>query len=417
MKQTIIIIFVILLGCKSFVKAQEEGLSSTPTVEFASVDGFLYNLYDDNHAELIGVNHVLSGDVIVPGSIEYGNNEYNVTIVKGLSAVYTYNESEGKYEDRGGLWYEEDYNLVNSITFEDGIEQILDSHWTHFCHCKIINISKTIKYISPYAYKGSTIYGYMNDSRATQIKPYVFDGAVITFRDITFNVNESNTAYTSYNGALYDKEMKTLLRCPWSMHGIFVVPEGVESIEDYAFFNCNMVTEVKLPKSVKNIKSYAFSYSLLLSKIDFSEGVERIEAYAFRNCCNLTELNLPNSLKYFDSSAIIGNGMKISSINWQKSSLETLIVNGSITGCEITISLPKSVKQILKPEGYSSTPYLFNSDCVVPETLVIPASLEICEANLIGFGGSEWNLHLSPLTKLYVLRETPLDIEENFFWI
>ena len=81
------------------------------------------------------------------------------------------------------------------------------------------------------------------------------------------------------------------------------IPEGVEDIKKYAFYNCTALESVKLPSSIRYIREYAFSYntqaitssgdaaSSSLSEINL-EDVEVIGARAFANCTKLTSINL-----------------------------------------------------------------------------------------------------------------------------
>lgn len=412
-----------LLNCLNFISAQDEISAPVLIENFAPVGDFLYDLYDDKHAELIGATHELSGNVTVSGNIEHNGNQYDVTVVSGLSNVFSYNDAEGKYESVGT--YNRDYTNVTSITFSDNIERIVDRNILYFNHCNVINIPKTVTYISPDTYQlHSNQSGYTDNVRGDKIAPYVYPGAALFFNDITFNVAQDNNTYTSVDGVLFDKDMKTLIRCPKGKEGIYVVPNGVERIEDCAFFGCFMLTKIILPESVRILGSpgqyyydcCCFYHCLMLQDINIPEGVERIGFNAFRNCCNLTTLHLPSTLKYFDTSAISGNGMKISNINWSNCSLEILMINGTLYGSDFTVSLPKSIKSIKKPEDYSYTLSMYGNDCTIPESLIIPATLEECEANLISNGSiTDWSSHLSPLKDLYALSETPLDISEGFF--
>lgn len=428
MIRKILFFSALMLANIILASAQDETNSPIQTASNVPVGNFLYSLYDDNHAELTGTHEILSGDVIVPGSIEYNNATYKVTVVSGLSKLYIFNSDNGTYELAPTKWNYgidlSDYALVSSINFSEGIEQITDGNIVYFNHCKVINIPKTVSFISPGTYRLPGIdSGYSDQDKAATIAPYVFAGANIKFNDITFSVSSENADYASVDGVLYDKDMKTLLRCPKSKEGVFVVPDGVEKIEGYAFHGCILLTGVRLPESVRSIGSSenpnyngnCFYFCLMLKDINIPEGVERIEYYTFRSCCNLTTLTLPSTLKYFDSSAITGNGMKISKINWQNCSLETLLVNYPLSSPEMIISLPKSVKWIKKLEGDTYTPSLYSSECIIPETLIIPASLEVCEANLIGGSSTKWCEYLSPLKKIYAISETPLDINDGFF--
>lgn len=86
-----------------------------------------------------------------------------------------------------------------------------------------------------------------------------------------------------------------------------VIPEGVEDIKKYAFYNCPYLESVKLPRSIRFIREYAFSYDTSLTDSDGTayssslksinlEDVEVIGAYAFAGCSKLTSdsLNLSN---------------------------------------------------------------------------------------------------------------------------
>ena len=62
-----------------------------------------------------------------------------------------------------------------------------------------------------------------------------------------------------------------------------VIPEGVESIDKYAFWGCSKLERVVLPKSCKTIKANAFEDCDALVDVNF-DNVKIIGDYAFRNC-------------------------------------------------------------------------------------------------------------------------------------
>ena len=66
-----------------------------------------------------------------------------------------------------------------------------------------------------------------------------------------------------------------------------VIPEGVEYVEKYAFYNCNRLSDVTLPESCKVINTYAFAKCELLENINFNK-VQVIADYAFYGCDSLT---------------------------------------------------------------------------------------------------------------------------------
>lgn len=66
-----------------------------------------------------------------------------------------------------------------------------------------------------------------------------------------------------------------------------VIPEGVEVVEKYAFYNCTKLTDVTLPESCKTINSFAFSKCDVLENINLKD-VNAIMNNAFDGCESLT---------------------------------------------------------------------------------------------------------------------------------
>ncbi len=62
-----------------------------------------------------------------------------------------------------------------------------------------------------------------------------------------------------------------------------IVPDGVEQIQKYAFYNCTALEEVVLPKTIRFIREYAFYEDAKLERINM-EDVEVVGARAFFGC-------------------------------------------------------------------------------------------------------------------------------------
>lgn len=52
-------------------------------------------------------------------------------------------------------------------------------------------------------------------------------------------VDASNSSFTSIDGVLFSKSATILITCPGGKSGSYVVPNGVTTIGDYAFYSCN----------------------------------------------------------------------------------------------------------------------------------------------------------------------------------
>lgn len=109
-----------------------------------------------------------------------------------------------------------------------------------------------------------------------------------------------------------------------SMPKEVIILEGVTNISDKAFYNCDSLTNVTIPNSVKEIGSFAFCDCSLnkvtipdgvthismhafdgtnLSEIEIPDGVTSIGNSAFNYCTNLSVVKLPASVTRIDSSA------------------------------------------------------------------------------------------------------------------
>ncbi len=83
------------------------------------------------------------------------------------------------------------------------------------------------------------------------------------------------------------------------------LPSTIQTIGDYAFYNCSAVTDINLGDKVTSIGNCAFSgCSSLTSTVTFTEGLHAIGIGAFQNCVklNITD-SFPQSLTVISDSA------------------------------------------------------------------------------------------------------------------
>ena len=76
-----------------------------------------------------------------------------------------------------------------------------------------------------------------------------------------------------------------------------IVPEGVKTVDNQAFYQCKELEEISFPSTVAAIPYACFTSSEKLSKVIINEGVKEIGEYAFNNCVSLTEIKIPGSVK------------------------------------------------------------------------------------------------------------------------
>ncbi|MCX4313632.1 MAG: leucine-rich repeat protein [Clostridia bacterium] len=76
-----------------------------------------------------------------------------------------------------------------------------------------------------------------------------------------------------------------------------IIPSSVNTIGNYAFYNCEGLENIIIPSSVKTIGSNAFCLCSGLTSVVIEEGVTSIGDQAFRNCSNIVNITLPNTLE------------------------------------------------------------------------------------------------------------------------
>ena len=59
---------------------------------------------------------------------------------------------------------------------------------------------------------------------------------------------------------------------------------------------CILIKELIIPNNVEEIKQYAFYNNILLNKLILSNSIKTIYKSAFEKCTSLQELNIPNNI-------------------------------------------------------------------------------------------------------------------------
>ena len=85
--------------------------------------------------------------------------------------------------------------------------------------------------------------------------------------------------------------------------GDVVIPEGVTSIGEEAFKDCESLTGIVIPGSVTSIGESAFKYCESLTGIVIPASVTNIGESAFSSCKSLTSITIPDSVTNIDGSA------------------------------------------------------------------------------------------------------------------
>lgn len=149
--------------------------------------------------------------------------------------------------------------------------------------------------------------------------------------------------YVEIDGVIYTKDMRRLIVGSAGLKHV-EVPERVEKITDFAFYNSE-IESVKLPDSIKKIGDEAFSNCHNLKEINLGNGVKQLGNYVFSFDENLTKIELPPSLQEVGGGDFYKSNIKSITLN---EGLDN-IAQGAFVGTHIEkLHIPRSVKHIGK---------------------------------------------------------------------
>ena len=78
---------------------------------------------------------------------------------------------------------------------------------------------------------------------------------------------------------------------------------GIKTIETSAFENCSSLNSVVIPESVEVVGEWAFYDCQGLEELRLGSGVQRIEKGAFCNCRSLKSVDVPDSVEIVGKDA------------------------------------------------------------------------------------------------------------------
>ncbi|HBK02761.1 MAG TPA: hypothetical protein DDY77_07020, partial [Clostridiales bacterium] len=133
----------------------------------------------------------------------------------------------------------------------------------------------------------------------------------------------------------------------WNCAGLtsITIHDGVESIGDWAFWNCTGLASVTIGNGVKRIGDWAFYGCTGLISVAIGNNVASIGDYAFWNCAELTSVIIPDSVAIIGNSAFNGcTGLISATIG----NSVTSIGGSAFLNCErlTSVTIPDNVESI-----------------------------------------------------------------------
>lgn len=192
--------------------------------------------------------------VTIPGTVtRIGNNAFCE------SAIRCVNIPESVTEIGRGAFYK--CSFLYSIDLPENLTEISD----HLFECsgiKSINIRPSITRIGSYAFWSSDLTSIYIPASVTSIGSEAFSFCTHL---AAIEVNEDNPNYDSRGNC--NAIIRTESNCLLTACDKTVIPDGILTIANHAFDNCNGITSVVIPASVNDIGSWAFAYCGSLTEV------------------------------------------------------------------------------------------------------------------------------------------------------
>ncbi len=164
-----------------------------------------------------------------------------------------------------------------------------------------------------------------------------------------YNISSDTTVYVTYPGGTsywnrYIKPEDTLIIPAYVTHSGNTY--AVTAIGQYAFYDCNGLTNVTIPNTVTSIGEYAFYNCYSLTTVTIPSSITSIGGYAFYDCVSLTgDFTIPNSVTTVGGNTFYGC-RSLTSVTIPTS--VTSIGGYAFSGCTglTSVTIPNSVTSI-----------------------------------------------------------------------
>lgn len=322
-----------------------------------------YGLMSDNKCIVIG-DAGATGDITFLKEVEFDDGMHTVT---GVCGSEDYKDVTGQENGFSG-------NVnITSITFEDGsqITWIGDHAFKNCLNLKTINkVPDVLNEIKPWCFEGTALESvdlsntnvtimtdgvFFNNTSLTSIKlpkglEYFWDNAFNGCKSLN-NIKMPSTVKGIYNNVFLECTSLTDVTlnegCTTLGHHVFkkcplatvTFPNTLNSIDEYAFestklntvdlsntqtkslpngcfYDCEQLSDVKLPKELTYIGQVAFFKSTIAS-ITFPPTLQKIDSWAFQYS-KLANVVIPTNCSIVDKAAFANND-----------NLTTVVINGT----------------------------------------------------------------------------------------
>lgn len=252
-------------------------------------DGLCYNILSSSEVEVTYEQYPtwedeaypsLSGSVIIPSTVTNNGTVYNVIRIGdnafgNCSSITSVTISEGIMDILANAFWG-----CSSLTSADIANSVRAIDYMAFSNCSALtSLTMGVTDII-----GGDAFGYCEALQSVH-----YTGNITDWCGITFESEASNPLYYAHNLYINDQLVTEL-----------AIPEGITTINDYAFIGCNNITSITIPSTVTSIGEYAFNNegNLPLTTLTLlTANPPIISGNTFSNINYSTTITVPNGSK------------------------------------------------------------------------------------------------------------------------
>lgn len=279
-----------------------------------TIDGIKYHI-ENGEATIAVQDETLSGDIVIPESISYDENNYSVV-----------RATNGAFQNTD----------ITGITLPNSITSLGNSCF------KLCNKLTSVKL----------------PDNITSLGDYTFMGC-------------SDLSVIELPKKLISLGVSCFLGCNITK---LTLPNSITKLGRGCFNSCENLETVTLPQNITNLPDFAFNDCKKLSGITLHEGITSLGESCFAGCSSLTSIKLPKSINKITGPALYGcfeNCSNLSEVTCQWDNLDGIDVGSDAFDnifSEARLYIPKGTTEIYKAkEPWSKFKYIIEDNDVTED--------------------------------------------------
>lgn len=336
-----------------------------------NVTTMMHDAFNESHIQSIDIG---LGIKTIPESAFAGSHLHNVKLEGNIEKIERYAFSACR-------------NL-KTVVFGSNVLSIGHGAFDSCRQIREINIPDNVKTLGDGAFRGTNdVQSIVIGSGIEEIPTSAFESSTSSVANPTITIGSNVTTIGDW--AFSSAKIRSI-----------TIPASVTTIGNNAFLNCQQLTSIVIPNTVKSLDTACFKGCKLLAEVTLSNQLTEIPGSAFQNCAALTSIAIPNSVKTIGKYAF-ANCKKLETINFGTGL--TSIGDNAFEYCEKLTSMTI-------PDGVEELGHNLFKGCSTLKTVVLPTSIhkisgytfvECAALESVTFAGTEPKVMYFDFTGIY----------------